>query len=72
MAAIAAAVAAAKAQDKPTLISVKTTIGFGSKKQGKEESHGSPLGDEDIANVKRKFGLDPSKSFHVSQDVYNV
>lgn len=64
------AVAQAKAvTDKPTLISVKTIIGFGSEKQGLEECHGSPLGDKDIANVKTKFGLDPTKSFHVTAPV---
>jgi len=34
--------------------------------------HGAPLGAEDIANVKTKFGLDPTKSFHVDQEVYDL
>lgn len=34
---------AQKVKDKPSLIKVRTTIGFGSKNQGKESVHGSPL-----------------------------
>lgn len=60
---------AQKVSDKPTLISVKTTIGLGSIKQGTEKTHGSPLGDEDLANVKKKFGLNPDEKFAISEDV---
>jgi transketolase len=31
--------------------------------------HGSPLGDEDLANVKKKLGLDPAQKFHVPEEV---
>jgi len=64
-----AAVAKAKAQTaKPTLIKVKTTIGYGGgsyAKEGSEKTHGAPLGDEDIAKVKSTFfpGADASKKF---------
>lgn len=51
------------------MISVKTTIGIGSIKQGTEKTHGSPLGDEDLANVKKKFGLNPEEKFAISEDV---
>lgn len=65
-----AAVAEARAETgRPSLIRVKTCIGFGSVKEGTEAVHGAPLGAEDLANVKRKFGLDPDKSFHVEDDV---
>eukprot|EP00750_Incisomonas_marina_P000425 INCI10350.1.p1 GENE.INCI10350.1~~INCI10350.1.p1 ORF type:complete len:717 (+),score=128.31 INCI10350.1:219-2153(+) len=71
--AIKAAIAAAKAvTDAPSIIKVTTTIGFGSKKQGTEGTHGSPLGDEDIANLKKKFGFDPTKKYHVDDDVYDT
>lgn len=50
-----AAVAAAQAvTDKPSLIKVRTTIGLGSKNQGTEKVHGSPLGAADLAAVKAK------------------
>ncbi|KAJ3221271.1 Transketolase, partial [Clydaea vesicula] len=61
---------AKKVKNKPSLIKIKTTIGFGSKNQGEEKVHGAPLGAEDIKNVKVKFGLDPEKSFHVQDSVY--
>jgi transketolase len=43
--------------------------GFGSKKEGTEGVHGSPLGEEDLANVKTKLGLDPSQKFQVPEEV---
>lgn len=60
---------AKKVTDKPTMIKMTTTIGFGSAKQGTEGVHGSPLGAADISAVKTKFGLDPEKSFDVPEDV---
>lgn len=67
---LADAVRAAKADtSRPTLISVKTTIGFGSAKQGTHAVHGAPLGDEDVRNVKKRFGLDPERAYHVDPDV---
>jgi len=61
--------AAQKVTDKPSLIKVSTIIGYGSAKQGTEKVHGSPLGAEDIAKVKTKFGFDPTQSFVVPEDV---
>ena len=55
--------------DKPSLIKIKTVIGYGSQKQGSEKTHGSPLGADDVAAVKQKFGFDPSKSFQIDDDV---
>jgi transketolase len=61
VAAIAAAIGEGKRDtQKPTLIVVHTTIGFGAKRQGTEEVHGSPLGNDDLANVKKLFGFDPA------------
>ena len=61
---------AKKEQSKPTLIIVKTTIGFGSpKKAGTSSSHGSPLGADELAAVKKGFGMDPDKFFFVDDDV---
>ncbi len=65
-----AAIAAAKAETgKPSLIVVKTTIGYGSpNKQGKSSSHGSPLGNDEIALTKKALGWDPDKKFFVPEE----
>lgn len=55
--------------DRPTLIEVKTVIGYGSANQGTSKVHGSPLGAEDTKNVKRFYGLDEENSFTVSEEV---
>jgi transketolase len=70
---IEAAINKAKAvTDKPSLIKLKTTIGFGSKQQGTHSVHGSALKADDIAQVKTKFGFDPEKTFVVPQEVYDL
>ncbi|MFT3842564.1 MAG: transketolase [Myxococcaceae bacterium] len=70
LAAIDAAIDAAKAEkNRPSLIRVKTTIGFGSpNKAGKSSAHGSPLGADEIKLVKKGFGFDPEKSFVVAPE----
>jgi transketolase len=55
--------------DKPSIIKVTTTIGFGSKKQGTEAVHGAALGKDDVAHVKTTLGFDPTQSFVVPEDV---
>ena len=69
--AINAAIEAAKAQsDKPTLICCKTVIGFGSpNKQGKEDCHGAPLGDDEIALTREALGSSHAP-FEVPADIY--
>ena len=65
-----AAVAAAQAvTDKPSIIKIRTVIGYGAKKQGTAGVHGAPLGDEDIAKVKGDFGLNPEAKFEVPAEV---
>ncbi|MFC4700320.1 transketolase [Glaciecola siphonariae] len=70
---IAAAVEKAQGQtDKPTLICCKTTIGFGSpNKQGKEESHGAPLGDDEIALTREALGWSHAP-FDIPADIYSA
>jgi len=69
--AIDRAIADAKADtSRPSLIVVKTTIGFGSpNKAGQSSSHGSPLGDQEVALTKKALGWDPEKFFYVPEDV---
>jgi len=56
--------------DKPTLVCCKTTIGFGSpNKAGSHESHGAPLGDEEINLTKAALGWDHGP-FEVPKDIY--
>nr|CCC92375.1 unnamed protein product [Trypanosoma congolense IL3000] len=72
-ASIRAAFAECRAVKKrPKMIIVNTTIGFGSRSAGSEKVHGSPLGDDDIAQMKQQFGLCPTKKFHVEQSVYDI
>ena len=57
MAAVDAAIAAAKADVRPTLIACRTVIGFGApKKAGTSSAHGSPLGAEEIAGARAALG----------------
>ncbi|RSH81147.1 Transketolase [Apiotrichum porosum] len=64
--------AIAEARDnntKPTIINLKTTIGFGSLKQGGHDVHGAPLKADDIRQLKTKFGFNPDESFVIPADV---
>ncbi len=69
--AIAAAIDAARAEgSKPSLIICKTVIGFGSpNKQGKEECHGAPLGDAEIALTRAALGWNHGP-FEIPADIY--
>ncbi|WP_234571761.1 transketolase [Rhodohalobacter sp. 614A] len=61
----------AQKTDTPSLIECKTKIGFGSpNKEGTSDSHGAPLGEEEIKITKEKLGLDPNEKFQVSDAVY--
>ncbi len=56
--------------DKPSLICCKTIIGWGSpNKQGKEDCHGAPLGDDEIALVRETIGW-PHAPFEIPADIY--
>jgi transketolase len=69
--ALAEAIEAAIAdKDRPSLISCKTHIGFGSPhKQDSASAHGSPLGEEEVALTKERLGWE-YEPFHVPADVY--
>lgn len=55
---------------RPTLIVAKTIIAKGSPMEGNPESHGAPLGKENIKALKMNLGLSP-EDFHISKEVYD-
>ena len=66
---ISKAISKASKSNKPTLISCKTVIGFGSpNKSGKASSHGSPLGDDEINLVRKKLKWN-NKPFEIQQEI---
>jgi len=69
-AAIDAAITQAEADtSRPSLIVVRTTIGYGSPhKQGTSEAHGSPLGADEVALAKKTLGWDPERAFYVPDE----
>jgi len=70
--AIAAAIEAARADARPSLIACKTVIGFGApNKQGTAATHGAPLGEEEIAATRAALGW-PHPPFEIPQDVYDA
>ncbi len=56
--------------DQPTLITLRTIIGWPSpSKQNTGKIHGSKLGGEELAGLKQALGFDPAKNFEVSEEV---
>jgi len=65
-----ALVAACADTQHPSLIIVRTTIGFGSpNKHGKADAHGAPLGAGEVVLTKQAFGWDPTRSFVIPDPV---
>jgi transketolase len=63
---------AQKEKNRPSLIKVRTHIGYGSpNKEDTAAAHGSPLGVDEVKLVKENFGFDPDKSFVVPDEVLN-
>ena len=63
---------AKKETKRPSLIKVRTHIGFGSpNKVDTASAHGSPLGKDEVKLVKENFGFDPEKSFVIPDEVLN-
>ncbi|TMQ11511.1 MAG: transketolase [Deltaproteobacteria bacterium] len=71
LAAIDAAITAARGEtDRPSIVIIHTTIGYGSpKKAGTSAAHGSPLGDAEVAATKKALGWDPEAQFFVPDEV---
>lgn len=71
--AIEAAIASAKANtEQPSLISIKTHIGYGSPKQDSAKAHGSPLGAEATVATKEKLGWPVEPAFYVPEEVADI
>jgi transketolase len=59
---------AKKEKDRPSIIMVRTHIGYGSpNKVDTSEVHGSPLGEEEVKLTKKAYGWDPEKQFYVPE-----
>jgi transketolase len=70
VAAIDAAITAARADPRPSLIAVRTHIGYGAPtKHDSSKAHGSPLGEEEVRGAKIAYGWDPDKHFFVPDEV---
>jgi transketolase len=67
--AVDAAIQAAKADPRPSIIMCRTTIGFGSpNRQGTSKAHGEPLGDEELAMAKQNLGWPTEPRFFIPED----
>jgi transketolase len=68
--ALRAAITAARSDDRPSLIAVRTTIGYGSPaKAGTSASHGAPLGADEVVATKAALGWPHTEPFTVPDDV---
>ena len=69
VAAIEAAIEAARAEERPSLIAVRTHIGYGAPtKHDSQKAHGSPLGEDEVRGAKEFYGWDPDKHFFVPDE----
>jgi transketolase len=69
LAAIEAAIEAARADDRPSLIAVRTHIGYGSpNRQDSQKAHGQALGPDEVRLTKEAYGWDPDRSFYVPDE----
>ena len=70
--AIAEAITMAQGKDQPSLIACKTVIGLGApKKEGTAATHGSPLGEDEIAGARKKLGWE-HEPFFIPEDILNA
>ncbi|MEK7672032.1 MAG: transketolase, partial [Bacteroidota bacterium] len=60
-------------KNRPSLIKLRTSIGFGSpNKHDSSDAHGSPLGDDEIHLTKKQLGWDPEKNLFIPGEALNV
>jgi transketolase len=68
--AIEDAITAARGDDRPSMIAVRTHIGYGSpNRQDTSKAHGQALGPEEVRLTKLAYGWDPDRTFYVPPDV---
>src|SRR3954467_9506198 len=68
--AIAGAIEAARNDERPSLIAVRTHIGYGSpNRHDTSKAHGQPLGEDEVRLTKEAYGWDPDKKFFVPDEV---
>src|SRR5262249_20671974 len=65
---IEAAIRAAQADDRPSLISVKTVIGYGMPTQGTRKGHSDPPGEDAVREAKRHLNWPEDKEFFVPEE----
>ena len=71
--AIAAAISEAHREARPSIIAVRTHIGFGSpNKHDSQKAHGSPLGEDEVRLTKEAYGWDPDSRFLVPDEALDV
>jgi transketolase len=72
-AAIEQAIEAANEDGRPSLIAVRTHIGYGSPhRQDTQKAHGQPLGEDEVRLVKEAYGWDPDKHFYEPDDAVEL
>jgi transketolase len=71
--AIDEAIREAREDDRPSLIAVRTHIGFGSpNRHDTQKAHGQPLGADEVRLTKEAYGWDPDKDFYVPDDALRL
>ena len=61
----------AKSSDKPTIICINTTIGYGTLKSGTNLVHAGPLGEQNTIEFKKFFNFDINKTFYIDDNIKN-
>ncbi len=65
--------AAQKVEDRPSLVRIKSVIGYPSpNRSGTSKAHGAALGEDEVALTKEVMGWDPAKTFFVPDGVYEA
>jgi transketolase len=65
---IEAAIRAAQADERPSLIAIKTVIGYGMPTQGTRKAHSDPPGEEAVREAKRHLGWPEDKDFYIPEE----